>query len=112
MPGKYNPVPKPTSTDQMVDALGGIGELVRFYKTNTTEVLTRSTGGTTFSFTRQQALEEAIVKLGAELHTQYVLSFVPEVSAPAYHRLEVRIAHPGEFQVRARPGYWSADEPK
>ncbi len=63
-----------------------------------------------FPFTKQKALEEAIQKLGAELHTQYVLSFVPEASTPGYHALEVRLARPGEFRIRARPGYWSTED--
>jgi hypothetical protein len=93
-----------------VDVLGGIGELARLGRTNTTEALTRGTGGATFPFTRQKALEEAIEKLGAELHTQYVVSFAPEARAPGYHTLEVRLARTGEFRIRARPGYWSTEE--
>ena len=42
----------------------------------------------------------------AELHSQYVLSFVPQASEAGYHTLEVRLARHGEFPVRARPGYW------
>ena len=83
----------------------------RLHQTNTTEALTKSTGGATFPFTRQKALEEAIEKLGAELHTQYVLSFAPE-AATGYHTLEVRLARSGEFLIRARPGYWSTEEPR
>ena len=106
-PSKYNPkIPPP---EQRVDVLAGIGELARLDKTNTTRVLTGRTGGTTLPFTRQKGLEDAIEKLGAELHTQYVLSFAPEASAPGYHSLEVRVARRGEFRIRARPGYWSAE---
>ena len=108
-PGRYNPWPKIPPPEQQVDVLGGIGELARLGKANTAEALTKSTGGTTFPFTRQKALEEAIEKLGAELHTQYVVSFVPEASAPGYHTLEVRLVRPGEFRIRARPGYWSTE---
>lgn len=105
-----NPLnPKVPPPDQRVDILGGIGELVRLYKTNTVEVLTKATGGTTFPFTRQKALEEAIQKLGAELHSQYLLSFVPETPVPGYHSIEVRVARPGEFRIRARPGYWVSE---
>ena len=111
-PGRYNPWPKIPPPEQQVDALGGIGELARLHKTNTAEALTKSTGGTTFPFTRQKALEEAIGKLGAELHMQYTVSFVPEASAAGYHTLEVRLARPGDFRIRARPGYWSAEEPR
>jgi VWFA-related protein len=109
-PGRFNPWPKIPPPEQQVDVLGGIGELARLHMTNTTEALTKSTGGTTFPFTRQKALEEAIEKLGAELHMQYVVSFVPASSAPGYHTLEVRLVRPGEFRLRARPGYWSTEE--
>jgi len=109
-PNPWNPkVPPP---EHRVDILAGIGELARLGKTKTTEVLTRSTGGATFPFTRQKALDEAIQKLGAQLHSQYLLSFVPEGSAPGYHRLEVRVTRPGKFRIRARPGYWSTEEPR
>ncbi len=96
------PVP---SSDQTVDILGGIGEVIRLGKVNTTQALTRDTGGVTFPFTRLKGLEQAIQKLGAELHSQYLLSFMPQDSEPGYHRLEVRI-NTGDYRVRARPGYW------
>jgi VWFA-related protein len=110
-PGRNNPWTKIPPPEQQVDPVAGIGELARLRKTNATEVLAKSTGGTTFPFTRQKALEEAIEKLGAELHMQYVLSFVPEPSAaPAWHTIEVRLARPSEFRIRARPGYWPAEQ--
>lgn len=99
------PLPPP---EQRLDILGGVNEILRLGKTNTTKVLASSTGGTTISFNRQSSLENAIEKLGTELHTQYVLSFVPEVPVPGYHELAVRIARSGDFRIRTRPGYWSA----
>lgn len=97
------PVPR---VDSRADALGGLRELIRLGKVNTTQVLTQGTGGATYSFTRLKGLEEAIQKLGVDLHSQYMLSFVPDDPAGGYHRLEVRV--PGrDVQVRARPGYWS-----
>ena len=109
-PGKNNPFPKTPPPEQQVDPIGAIGELARLNKTNDAEVLTKSTGGTTFPFTRQTALEGAIEKLGAELHMQYVVSFVPEAWTAGYHTLDVRLVRRGEFRIRARPGYWSAEE--
>ena len=97
------PLPPP---EQRVDILGGMGELVRLGKTNTIQALTKGTGGATFPFTRLKGLEEAIEKLGAELHSQYLLSFTPDDSTGGYHRLEVRVDG-ADFRVRARPGYWS-----
>jgi hypothetical protein len=98
------PIPPP---EQRVDILGGIGELARLTKTKDTEVLTEKTGGVTFPFTRQKGLENAIINLGTELHTQYVLGFTPEAPSPGYHRLEILVNRPGKLRIRARPGYWS-----
>jgi hypothetical protein len=104
-PGRERvPIPPPA---QRVDIFGGIGELVRLGKTNTTQVLTSRTGGITLPFTRQRGLEEAIEKLGAERHTQDLLSFTPESPTPGHHTIDVRVTRRGEFHVRARPSYWS-----
>jgi VWFA-related protein len=91
--------------EQRVDVLGGMEELLRLGKTNTTQALAAGTGGTTLSFTGLKGLEEAIQKVGADLHSQYLLSFTPDDSTAGYHRLEVRVASI-EVRVRARPGYW------
>lgn len=103
------PIPPP---EQRVDILGGIAEAVRLGKANTTNALTRATGGAAFPFARQAGLENAIQKLGAELHTQYVLSFTPQAPAPGYHRLEVRLRRRNDFRLRGRPAYWAAPEPR
>ena len=104
---KYNPkgIPK----EQRADLGAGLGELLRLHKPNATQTLTATTGGTSFSFTRQKGLEEAINKLGTDLHSQYILSFAPDDATPGYHKLEVRVAR-GQYQIRSRPGYWSAAE--
>jgi VWFA-related protein len=95
--------------EQQVDVLGAIAELARIGETSTAEALAKGTGGAIIPFTRQKALEQAIGKLGAELGRQYVISFVPEGSAPGYHTIHVHVTRPGEFQIRARPGYWATD---
>lgn len=100
------PNPPTPGVDQRVDILGGLGELVRLGKANTAHALATSTGGAAFPFTTLKGLEEAIQKLGAELHAQYLLSFTPDDSTPGYHRLEVRVAA-RDLRIRARPGYWS-----
>ncbi len=106
-PGRYNPWPKRLPPEQQVDAIGAIGELLRLGKTNTAEALTKATGGATLSFLKQKSLEAAIQRFGTELHSQYVISFAPDARAPGHHRIEVRLARPGEMQIRARPGYWA-----
>jgi VWFA-related protein len=107
---KYNPKTSPPAA-QRPDLLAGIQELAHLSMENSAEVLTAATGGRTFSFTRQKALEEGILKLGAEIHSQYLLSFAPVDSTPGYHRLEVRLARP-DAHIRARPGYWPAEDTK
>ena len=93
---------------QRADILGGLSELARLSQPQTTLLFAEATGGLTLPFTRQKALEGVIEKLGAELHSQYVLSFAPETTAAeGYHRLEVRLVQNGDFRLRARPGYWA-----
>jgi len=103
IPGDPNYVP----LEGRGDILGGFSELFRLGKINATDVLSGQTGGTTFPFTRQKGLEDAIEKLSSELHTQYLLGFTPELIEAGYHALEVRIDRRPDLQVRARPGYWA-----
>lgn len=98
--------PSLPSADQRVDLKAAIGELLRGTKARATDVLSEATGGTTFPFTRERTLEEAIQKLGVELHSQYMLSFTPDSSDAGFHRLEVQVKRPG-LKVRARAAYWS-----
>jgi len=109
VPTKYNPPILPT--EQRASISSGLAELLRLHRENDTQALAAVTGGTAFPFTRQKALEEAIGKLGAELHSQYILSFAPEDAESGYHQLEVRVLRSGDYRVRARPGYWMADTP-
>jgi VWFA-related protein len=101
---KYDPKTPPPA--QRVDILGALGELGRFGKDKATEILARETGGLAFSFTRQQGLEDAIEKLGADLHAQYVLSFAPLDRERGYHKLEVQVRR-DDVRIRSRPGYWA-----
>ena len=104
--------PKILPPEQQVDAIAAVGELARMGKENASEAFAQATGGATFSFTKIKGLEEAIQKLGADLHSQYVVSFVPQTAPEGYRKLEVRISRPGTYSVRARPGYWSSGAPE
>jgi VWFA-related protein len=89
------------------DYMGALKELARLGTGNAADALARSTGGRHLSFARLQGLEEAIARLGQELHSQYLLSFVPAPSKnKGYHTILVGVkGHPGAV-IRARPGYW------
>jgi hypothetical protein len=52
-------------------------------------------------------LQEAIQRLSAEVHSQYLLSFQPqETSNKGLHRLIVQVRGHKGAQIRARPDYW------
>jgi VWFA-related protein len=89
------------------DYIGAFKELGRLGTTNQAGYFAKQTGGEHLSFARLQGLEEALGRLGTEIHSQYLLSFVPEESKnKGYHRLGVEVrSHPGAV-IRARPGYW------
>ena len=107
---KYNPKVPPA--EQRIDLLAGISELAHLNKENSAEVLTKGTGGAVLPFTKQKALEEAIGKLGEELHSQYVLSFTPDSATAGYHALQVRLTRSSGWRLRARPGYWPMEPPQ
>jgi hypothetical protein len=94
--------------EQRVDILGALTELVRLGRMNSSEVLTGQTGGIALSFAKQGALDRIIESLGSELHQQYVLNFVPGANTEGFHPIEIRVTRKGEFNLRARPGYWRA----
>src|ERR1035438_883877 len=79
--------PKLVPEGQGVDPIAILSELGRLGNVHTPQSLAAATGGSTCPFTRQKGLEAAIAKFGAELHSQYVLSFVPQDAAPGYHDL-------------------------
>ena len=103
-------IPANTSA-QSSDILGGIGELVRLSKDKTTEKLALATGGAEYPFTKLAGLEKAIQNLGEEIHSQYVISFIPKEPQPGYHTLTVQVQPGTNFRIRTRPGYWANSTP-
>jgi VWFA-related protein len=96
--------PEPTGPDY----LGGIVELGRLATTNAAQKLADSTGGRHLSFARVQGLEQAITRVGQEIHSQYLLSFAPlSTDNRGYHRISVSVRGRPDAIVRARPGYWA-----
>jgi VWFA-related protein len=77
---------------------------------NPIQVFTKGTGGTQLSFLRQRGLEDAVEKIGFEIHTQYILTYSPKPETlleGGYHQLEIQIDYP-RARARTRPGYWLA----
>jgi VWFA-related protein len=78
------------------------------FKDNPIEAFTKGTGGTEYSFVRQRGLEEAIQKIGAELHSQYMVTYRPNnKDEGGFHKIEVAISNAPEVKkTQTRPGYW------
>ncbi len=108
----------PNTVMQATGSLGGSAEFVplmvevfkdakAIFKQNPSEVFTKGTGGEQFGFMRQRGLEEAIQRLGADLHSQYMLSYNPNNKEEGgFHEIKVEIAGRKDVTVRTRPGYW------
>ena len=76
---------------------------------NPVEVFTKGTGGEQFGFVRQRGLEDAIEHIGAELHSQYLISYNPtNKEEGGFHQISVEVAGIRGVKVRTRPGYWLA----
>jgi VWFA-related protein len=94
------------------DVVPLIVEIMRDVKSifvdNPAEKMTKATGGYEFSFFKQKGLEEAVAKIGSELHSQYIITYNPNNKDDGgWHDIKVALNRP-ELKVRARPGYWLA----
>lgn len=78
------------------------------FKDNPVEVFTKGTGGREFGFYRQAGLEDAIQRIGEELHSQYLISYNPNNEQEGgFHRIVVQVSgRAGIERVQTRPGYW------
>lgn len=82
-------------------------ELFRLAKTNDTQALTQATGGSEYPFLRERALEKAVEKLGAEVHSQYILSFPPVAGKKGMHQIEVSVPNRIGLHLRSRQAWWA-----
>jgi hypothetical protein len=106
----------PTSVAQMYGIGGGgraefiplmveiFKDVKAIFKDNPVEAFTKGTGGTEYTFYKLHGLEESIRKIGAELHSQYFVSYTPNnKDEGGFHTLEVTV---GAYKTQTRPGYW------
>jgi hypothetical protein len=60
----------------------------------------------------QSDLEQAIIQIGTEIRSQYILSYSPNNKLEGgFHRIHVDVDRPG-LKVRTRGGYWMAGVPE
>jgi len=74
---------------------------------NPLSVYTRYSGGRQYSFMNQKGLEQAISKISADLHSQYLLTFNPIEKDGGFHTIKVAVDKP-DLKVYTRDGYWQA----
>ncbi len=76
------------------------------------QVFTQYSGGRQYSFMNQKALDRAVSDFGGELHSQYLLTYVPNnQDSPGFHSIVVQVDRP-ELKVRTRDGYYLAGSPE
>lgn len=76
---------------------------------NPIEVFTKWTGGRERSFLTERDLENAIMGIGNELHSEYLLTYTPNNKEEGgFHDIVVTVPNRPDVKVRTRPGYWVA----
>jgi len=75
---------------------------------NPSELLTKYTGGKEYTFSNQGSLDHAVLDIGEEIHSQYLLSYVPSSKEGGFHTIRVDVLGRPNLKVRTRPGYWIA----
>jgi VWFA-related protein len=80
------------------------------FKSNPIELFTKGTGGSEFGFHNQRSLEEAIERLGEELHSNYLITYSPNNREEGgFHEIVVEVTGRSDVKrVQTRPGYWLA----
>jgi VWFA-related protein len=67
-----------------------------------------ATGGDHIRAFHDHSIEEALYRVGTELHAEYTLAYqAPQHGPWTYHEITVKITRPG-YTVRTRPGYFLA----
>jgi VWFA-related protein len=108
----------PNTVMQTTGSLGGSAEFVpamvevfkdakAIFRQNPVEVFTKSTGGEQYGFMRQRGLQDAIERLGADLHSQYLITYNPNNrDESGFHEITVQVEGRKDAKVRTRPGYY------
>jgi VWFA-related protein len=75
-------------------------------KNHQLEVASAATGGIHYRAFRDSTIRDALDRIGAELHVQYIISYRPNTErAPGFHAITVTVSRPN-VSIRTRPGYY------
>jgi VWFA-related protein len=107
----------PTTNDQAygtdgysADAIPLMLEIFRdvksIFKVSTATLFTKGTGGEQFPFTTQHGLEDAISRIGDEIHSQYLITYNPNNKQDGgFHKIEVEVIG-RQYKCETKPGYF------
>lgn len=75
-------------------------------------ILATGTGGAQYKPMTSEGLQESIINIGEDLHSQYLLTYAPNNlnSSGIFHEIRVQVPYDGAT-VRARPGYFFGPRP-
>jgi VWFA-related protein len=77
------------------------------FKDNPVELFTKGTGGQEYGFVKQRGLEDAVTRIGEELHSQYLISYNPNnKDEGGFHKIVVQVAGFPDYKILTRPGYF------
>ncbi|MGD1094193.1 MAG: VWA domain-containing protein [Bryobacteraceae bacterium] len=82
-------------------------ELVRMGQANAVEALTEVTGGSDYPFLKERGIENAVERFGADVHSQYILSFPQSGSDDKMHSIDVSVLDRTGLHLRYRRAYWA-----
>jgi VWFA-related protein len=101
----------PTNSAEFVPAFVEIFKATKsIFVKNPVQIYTSFTGGDERGFINQRDLESAMSSIGDELHSQYLISYVPtNREEGGFHEIVVIVDRP-DVKVRTRPGYWVASQ--
>ncbi len=84
-----------------------IRDVKNIFVDNPVELFTKGTGGTEYGFMKQRGLEDAMERVGTDLHSQYIVSYNPNnKDEGGFHEIKVTISGRPDARTRTRPGYW------
>lgn len=99
-------------TNSRAEFVPGLLEVYRDVKAifvdNPVELFTKGTGGTEYGFHSERTLENALDRIGEELHSQYTISYPPNNKEVAgFHTIHIEVqGHPDVGKIVTRPGYY------
>jgi VWFA-related protein len=108
----------PTTVDQAYGTNGGSADAIplmmeifrdvkNIFKVSPATAFTKGTGGEQFPFATSHGLEEAISRIGDEIHSQYMITYSPNNKGDGgFHKIEVEVVGGGMYKCETKPGYF------